>query len=242
VFSQSQIEYKRIYSGVSTLTLYEDLTFTEIYNNFTCGNYANFLGDTIFKGSWVINKDTIHLKYYDLKNTIYFSTEFLNDTSNNRLVSIDKNDFSYHKTKEYFNGTKSCVDVDPSELIQQFEHISINSSYKELNIFITKIRFWSELNGDASIHLGKMLIENISIEYDTYFETAFLIGKLECLINKENADFSKKIQSGLLFALKKYNENQNLIPEMKIFKKISRLNRNGKLEHWVYKKLKKSMD
>jgi hypothetical protein len=89
-FSQSQIEYKRIRSHITILTLNPNSTFTEVHNNYSCGTCRQFLKDTIFKGLWFIKQDTLNLNYSENKDFVQLENKFLIDDSHKRLVSLYK--------------------------------------------------------------------------------------------------------------------------------------------------------
>lgn len=234
-FSQSQIEYKRIRSHITILTLNPNSTFTEVHNNFSCGTCRQFLKDTIFKGLWFIKQDTLNLNYGDNKDFVQLENKFLIDDSHKRLVSLYKAEpyNNYYKTRVCIENQELCDEINPIDLIQQFNVLSIETSFKELNILIEEIEFWSEINGQNA-HLGKFLIEDIRSPYYSYFETAFLMGKLEYLImNREKIDYSKQIKNGLLFAMKCYNKNTGSTKKIELFEKINELNNTDKLESWI---------
>lgn len=243
-FSQSQVEYKRIWTDYSDLTLIADSTFTEKHYNFSCGTYSNSLGGTDFYGTWTVNQGTLTLKYNGEVEVVMLDTLFLIDTLGERLVSINKNggNYNFYKTKECFDNLNKCRNIDPKELIQQFESLSVKASRSELAVLSDKIKFWNRLLGYGYLYNGNEFLEDIPYENHKYFETAFMMGKFDYLFKypstPDSLNRSDQLQYGLKYAMELYNTNRSILPEIKLFHKISRLEKKGRLDDWIVKKIK----
>jgi hypothetical protein len=65
VYSQNKLfgVYERKWSAYSTLTLSPDSTFKEKYISFSCGMFASVFKDSVFTGTWKVNKNILDLTY-----------------------------------------------------------------------------------------------------------------------------------------------------------------------------------
>jgi hypothetical protein len=206
--------YERKWSAHSSLTLFPDSTFEEKYISFSCGNYAAVFEDSVFKGKWTVNRNSLKLKFYPTRhNSGWNVSNYFIDTAYGQLVpqtSKETSFLNYVKTKGFDNSGAQNWEINPYELITRFDSVLSEKSKTQRGKIITLLAFWlrdaeieSSVNGRFEPDFYEFMF---SSPYNVY-EQVYFIGRLKHgLSNPKDTVVQNFIKAGLKEIAKVYKE------------------------------------
>ena len=198
--------YERKWSAHSSLTLYPDSTFAEKYISFSCGNYASVFEDTVFKGRWKVNRNVLELRFNPTKhNSSWNVSKYFIDTAYGQLIQGNIKDaagfLNYVKTKAYDKTGTEIWELDPYELINQFDSALLDKNKSKRDRIIMLLAIWLQGKENESLVRGSYEFGFSDILYSrpyNIFEQIYFIGRLKYgLTNPQDTATYNFVKAGL---------------------------------------------